>query len=161
MFRNVIKRVYRAVSFSVSLSSVPLFPFLSFSLICVTQACDPGMGLGNAGWRRSWVCRVQGRGRGPVTVAPLLLCPHLCPGSCTQLTSAVWQSTMSQKCFENSQGIFWVSRTCSKVLDLNDQKQGFAGHTFPHMKGRIHASLDTLVFHPVCPKHQQDGSGSI
>lgn len=146
LFWNVIKSLHGDFILCVSLClSVPFF---SFSLICFAQAWDPGMGLENAGWGQSWGCGVCG-GRGvPLAVAPLFPCPHLRLGSCffTRLTSAVWQSSMSQKCFENSQGVLWISRTHSGELDLNDQKQGFAGHTFPHMKGRIHTSLDTSLF---------------
>lgn len=161
LFWNIIKSLQGCFILCVSLHlSVP---FLSFSLICFAQAWDPSMGLENAGWGQSWGCGVGVGGGVPMAVALLLPCPHLCLGSYffTQLTPAVWQSSMSQKCFENSQGVLWVSRTHSGVLDLNDQKQGFAGHTFPHLKGRIHTSLDTLLFRPACLKNQQDGSGSI
>lgn len=51
-------------------------------------------------------------------------------------------------CLENSPGIFQILKTCSEMLNLNDQNLDFEGHTFFHMKFGIHTLFGSLMLHP-------------
>lgn len=41
-------------------------------------------------------------------------------------------------------------KTCSEMLNLNDQNLDFEGHTFFHKKFGIYALFDSLILHPSC-----------
>lgn len=80
------------------------------------------------------------------------------PGSCSQLTSANAMTLHVSGCLENLAGIFQVLKTCSEMLNLNDQNLEFEGHTFLHLKFGMCTLFDSPMLHP---RNKQNSSSSI
>lgn len=81
----------------------------------------------------------------------LLFWISIYPGPCSQLTSANAMTWHVLGIFGKLARHFSsFKKTCSEMLNLNDQNLDFEGHTFFHKKFGIYALFDSLILHPSC-----------
>lgn len=81
----------------------------------------------------------------------LLFWISIYPGPCSQLTSANAMTWHVLGIFGKLARHFSsFKKTCSEMLNLNDQNLDFEGHTFFHKKFGIYVLFDSLILHPYC-----------